>query len=61
MPAIVRIGYVLEGTPENLESKAKAVKCNFDFDHDDIEELSHGLTTDPEFAVLSRRLQYPWH
>ena len=57
MPAIFRIGYISEGTPENLENKAKAVKCNFDFDHDDFEELSRGFTTDPEFAVLSRRLQ----
>ena len=38
-PAIFRIGYVLEGTPENLKRKAKAVKCNFDFDHDNFEEL----------------------
>ena len=30
VPAIFRIGYVSEGTPENLESKVKAVKCNFD-------------------------------
>ena len=36
MPAILKIGYVCKGTPENVESKAaKAVKCNFDFDHDD--------------------------
>ena len=40
-----------------LESKAKAVECNFDFNHDDFEELSRGFTTDSEFAVLSRRLQ----
>ena len=49
--------YVSEGTPENLKSKAKAIKCNFDFNYDDFEELSRGFTTDPEFAVLSRRLQ----
>ena len=47
MPAIFRIGYVWEETPENVESKvANAAVFNFDFDH--FEELSCGYIADSE-------------
>ena len=50
MPAISRIGYVWEETPENVESKvAKAAILNFDFDNDNFEELSRGYIANSEF------------
>ena len=46
-----RIGYVWEEKPENVESKvAKAAILNFDFDHDDFEELSRGHIADSVFS-----------
>ena len=49
MPAISRIGYEWEETPENVGSKV-AKMLNFDFDHDDFEELSRGYIADSEFS-----------
>ena len=49
MPAISRIGYEWEETPENVESKVAKI-LNFDFDHDDFEEICRGYIADSEFS-----------
>ena len=59
MPAIFRISYVWDETPENVESKvAKAGYFNLNFDRDDFEDLSRGYIADSvalcTVLVLSR-------
>ena len=49
MPVISRIGYEWEETPENVGSKVAKI-LNFDFDHDDFEELSRKYIADSEFS-----------
>ena len=41
VPTILRIGYLREETPENVERKA-AKAAVFNFDHYDFEEVSRG-------------------